>query len=476
MTTTGQAALIGGGVIGGGWAARFLLNGWDVNVFDPSSKAQRKTLETLTNARRSLPALYDTSLPSEGTLQFCETLKEAVTDADWVQESVTERLDLKQQVIADIQKHALEGAVIASSTSGFKPSELQATATRPAQVVVCHPFNPVYLLPLVEVVPSALTDSSIADTCHRVLTHLGMKPLLIRHEIDAHIADRLMEALWREALWLVNDDIASIEEIDDAIRFGCGLRWALMGHFQTMWLAGGEGGMRSMLAQFGPALKWPWSKLMDVPELTDELINTIANQCDAQANGLTPRDMERVRDDSLVAVLRALKQTDQGAGSVLKQHNQQLQKAVTVHEGLLQTVRRQVPPSWMDRNGHMHEPHYLELMAQASTRFLEEVGVDDAYRSAGFTYFSVESHLKYIREILAGENIRILTRILGTIEKKLHLLHQLQTEDGTIAATCEATLIHVDLNTRAPCLPSADVVTRLAAYTARHETLKQTLR
>ena len=215
---------------------------------------------------------------------------------------------------------------------------------------------------------------------------------------------------------------------------------------------------------------------MDVPELTDELINTIANQCDAQANGLTPRDMERVRDDSLVAVLRALKQTDQGAGSVLKQHNQQLQKAVTVHEGLLQTVRRQVPPSWMDRNGHMHEPHYLELMAQASTRFLEEVGVDDAYRSAGFTYFSVESRLKYIREILAGENIKVLTRILGTIEKKLHLLHQLQTEDGTIAATCEATLIHVDLNTRAPCLPSADVVTRLSAYAASHETLKQTLR
>ena len=475
MTTTGQVALIGGGVIGGGWAARFLLNGWDVNIFDPSSEAKRKTLETLTNARRTLPSLYDNNLPLEGTLQFCDTLTAAVTHADWIQESVTERLDLKQQVITDIQKHALEGTVIASSTSGFKPSELQAMATRPGQIVVCHPFNPVYLLPLVEVVPSTLTDSSITDTCHRVLTHLGMKPLLIRHEIDAHIADRLMEALWREALWLVNDDIASTEEIDDAIRFGCGLRWALMGHFQTMWLAGGEGGMRSMLAQFGPALKWPWSKLVDVPELTDELIDTIANQCDAQANGLTPRDMERVRDDSLVAILRALKQTDQAAGSILKQHNKQLRKAVTVHEGLLQTVQRQVPPSWIDRNGHMHEPHYLDLMAQASTRFLEEVGVDDAYRSAGFTYFSVESRLKYLREILAGQNIKILTQVLGITEKKLLLLHRLQTEDGTIAATCEATLIHVDLNTRASCVPNASVVTRLAAHAGSYESLKQTL-
>ena len=242
-----------------------------------------------------------------------------------------------------------------------------------------------------------------------------------------------------------------------------------------MWLAGGEGGMRSMLAQFGPALKWPWSKLVDVPELTDELIDTIANQCDAQANGLTPRDMERVRDDSLVAILRALKQTDQAAGSILKQHNKQLRKAVTVHEGLLQTVQRQVPPSWIDRNGHMHEPHYLDLMAQASTRFLEEVGVDDGYRSAGFTYFSVESRLKYLREILAGQNIKILTRVLGITEKTLRLLHQLHIEDGPIAATCEATLIHVDLNTRASCTPSANVVTRLAAYAASYESLEQTL-
>ncbi len=121
MTSTGQVGLIGGGVIGGGWAARFLLNGWDVNIFDPSSEAKRKTLETLTNARRTLPSLYDNNLPSEGTLQFCDTLTAAVTHADWVQESVTERLDLKQWIVTDIQKHAPEGAVIASSTSGFKP-------------------------------------------------------------------------------------------------------------------------------------------------------------------------------------------------------------------------------------------------------------------------------------------------------------------------------------------------------------------
>ena len=187
-------------------------------------------------------------------------------------------------------------AVLASSTSGFKPSELSQRAIYPEQILVCHPFNPVYLLPLVEIVPSPLTSDAIRDRSIELADQVGMYPLLVRKEIDGHINDRLQEALWREALWLVKDGIATTEEIDDSIRFGCGLRWAQMGSFQTFWLAGGEGGMRHFLAQFGPSLKWPWTKLMDVPELTDELIDTIAGQCDDQAGGATPRGDATLHD------------------------------------------------------------------------------------------------------------------------------------------------------------------------------------
>ena len=150
-----KAAIIGGGVIGGGWAARFLLNGWNVSVFDPDPQAERKISEVLANARAALPALSDIPMPKEGVLSFAATITEAVEGADYIQESVSERLDLKHRVFAQIQQSAELGTPIGSSTSGFKPSELQENAANPAVIFVAHPFNPVYLLPLAEVVPSA---------------------------------------------------------------------------------------------------------------------------------------------------------------------------------------------------------------------------------------------------------------------------------------------------------------------------------
>ena len=260
-----KIAIIGGGVIGGGWASRFLLNGHDVFVFDPDKEAERKMFSMLSNAKRSLPSLYDYKLPKEGSLEFCSNLENAVKDAEWIQESVPERLDIKTSVFSEIQNFCKKSAVIASSTSGFKPSELNGSSSRPEQILVCHPFNPVYLLPLVEVVPSQKTEESIKNKCIDILNQIGMKPLLIRKEIDAHIADRLIEAIWRESLWLVHDDIATTDEVDDAIRYAMGLRYALMGVFEHMRLAGGEEGMRHFLSHFGPCLKWPWTKLMDVP-------------------------------------------------------------------------------------------------------------------------------------------------------------------------------------------------------------------
>ncbi len=318
------AAIIGGGVIGGGWAARFLLNGWNVRIFDPAPDTERKVLEILDNARESLPQLADVQMPAEGDLSFVADIETAVTGALWIQESVPERIEMKHEVFKLIQKHAPETAVLGSSTSGYKPTVLQENATRPGQILVAHPFNPVYLLPLVEVVAGQQTDPSIVDTACELLTGVGMKPLRVRKEIDAHIADRFLEAVWREGLWLIKDGIATTEEIDDAIRFGFGLRWGQMGLFETYRVAGGEAGMAHFMAQFGPCLEWPWTKLMDVPELTDELVDKIASQSDEQSGAHTIRELERIRDNNLVAMMRGLKQTNWGAGKLLNDHDQRM--------------------------------------------------------------------------------------------------------------------------------------------------------
>ena len=321
------AAVIGGGVIGGGWAARFLLNGWNVRVYDPSPDADRKINEMLDNARASLPQLADVPMPAEGALSFVESVEAAVENVDWIQESVPERIEIKHSVFKEIQQYAPETAVLGSSTSGYKPSVLQENATRPGQILVAHPFNPVYLLPLVEVVAGINTDSAIVDRACELLSSIGMKPLKVRKEIDAHIADRFLEAVWREGLWLIKDGVATTEEIDDAIRYGFGLRWAQMGLFETYRVAGGEAGMAHFIEQFGPCLQWPWTKLMDVPELTDELVDKIATQSDQQSGKYSIRELEQIRDNNLVAMMRGLKQTDWGAGRLLNEHDQRLKDA-----------------------------------------------------------------------------------------------------------------------------------------------------
>ena len=228
-----------------------------------------------------------------------------------------ERLELKHKTLATISAAAPASALIASSTSGFKPSVLATAVTHPGRLIVAHPFNPVYLLPLVEIVGGEDTSLGTVDRAMALYRALGMHPLHVRVEIDAFIADRLLEAVWREALWLVNDGVATTEEIDDAIRYGFGLRWAQMGLFETYRIAGGVGGMRHFIGQFGECLSWPWTKLTDVPELTDELIDTIATQSDNQSGMHDIRDLERLRDRNLVCILQALETNRWGAGATV---------------------------------------------------------------------------------------------------------------------------------------------------------------
>ncbi|HET9600613.1 MAG TPA: 3-hydroxyacyl-CoA dehydrogenase NAD-binding domain-containing protein [Acidimicrobiales bacterium] len=318
--------LLGGGVIGSGWLARFALNGVDVALYDPDPDAARKADEVLAQARRALGHLTTAPLPPEGAMAIVGSPEEAVAEADFVQESAPERMELKRGLLQAAGRAAPASVVIASSTSGLLPSQLQAEVDHPGRVVVGHPFNPVYLLPLVEVVGGALTSPATVERASAVYASVGMRPLALPKEIDGFVADRLLEALWREALWLVRDGVATVEQIDDAIRFGAGLRWSFMGTFLTYRLAGGEAGMRHFMEQFGPTLQWPWTKLVDVPELTDELIDRLVAQSDAQAAGRSIRELEAQRDDSLVAVLKGLQAVGVGAGEVLDRYERLLRE------------------------------------------------------------------------------------------------------------------------------------------------------
>ncbi len=474
MTQT--AAIIGGGVIGGGWAARFLLMGWDVNLFDPDPEAERKMGEVMDNARRSLPGLSDVALPPEGTLRHCPTVSEAVNGAVWIQESVPERLELKRKVYQTIQEHCDPDAIIGSSTSGFKPSELQGCATRPEQIVVTHPFNPVYLLPLIELVGTDKNNDALMSRASEILTTIGMHPLKLRAEIDAHIADRFLEAVWREALWLIKDGIATTEEIDDAIRFGFGLRWAQMGLFETYRVAGGEAGMRHFIEQFGPALSWPWTKLMDVPELTDELIDMIADQSDAQSGHLSIRELERMRDNNLVTILRGLKVQDWGAGRLL---NQQDARVASIAKSIddvadlaapILTVHRAVPLDWTDYNGHMNEARYLQAFGDATDQFMVMIGCDADYIQNGGSYFTAETHIRHLDEVHAGAQIKVETQCVYGAGKKMHLFHTM-TSDDRVLATGEHMLIHVSLETRKPSDPLPQVAGPLEKVAKAHTDL-----
>lgn len=306
-------AALGSGVIGSGWVARALAHGLDVVAWDPAPGAEAALRTRIANA---WPALQKQGLApgaSQERLRFVETVEECVRDADFIQESAPERLDLKLDLHARISAAARPEAIIGSSTSGLLPSEFYADAVHPERCVVGHPFNPVYLLPLVEVVGGEKTAPEAVQAAIKIYTALGMRPLHVRKEVPGFIADRLLEALWREALHLVNDGVASTGEIDDAIRFGAGLRWSFMGTFLTYTLAGGNAGMRHFMAQFGPALQLPWTYL-PAPELTETLIDRVVEGTSEQQGSRSIAELERYRDDCLLAVLDAVKATKEKHG------------------------------------------------------------------------------------------------------------------------------------------------------------------
>lgn len=297
--------LIGTGVIGSGWAARLLANGLDVVAYDPSPAAETRLRDAVDNAWPALERVGLTAGSSVDRLRFEGSLEAAVDGADLVQESAPEREDLKRRLLAEIDAVAPPRTIIGSSSSGLLPSHIQADCLHPQRVLAAHPFHPVYLLPLVELVAGKQTSPETVAAAAAFYRSIGMRPLVVRHEIEGYISDRLQEALWRENLHMVAEGVATTEELDDAIIHGPGLRWALMGVNLTFHLAGGQDGMSHMLEQFGPALELPWTKL-EGPELTEDLAKRLVDGTRDQAAGRSTAELERRRDDFLVRLLQLL--------------------------------------------------------------------------------------------------------------------------------------------------------------------------
>jgi carnitine 3-dehydrogenase len=298
-------ACVGSGVIGGGWVAYFLARGFRVRAWDPAPDAEAR-LRTIVVA--AWPTLTELGLADDAAvdnLTVDDELGTAVGAADYVQESAPEQLDLKRRLLADIAAATGEQVVVGSSTSGYGMTEMAAGTASAHRLVVAHPFNPPYLIPLVEVVGGERTAPDVVKWTAEFFRHIGKSVITLDREVPGFIANRLQEALWREALHMVANGEATVEQIDASITEGPGLRWAFHGPMLTFHLAGGPGGMAHMLDHFGPSLLAPWTRLA-APELTPELRDAVVRGCAEEAGSRTIADLVRERDRRLVDLLRVL--------------------------------------------------------------------------------------------------------------------------------------------------------------------------
>lgn len=294
---------IGGGVIGAGWAAGFLAKGYDVVVQDINPDAEGQMRRIIDSAWPSLEAMGLSDGASRDRVRFTTDLADAVGGADFVQESGPERMDIKQDMYAAMDAAMPNDVVIASSTSGLLMSDIQSKSGNPSRMVLGHPFNPPYLMPLVEVVGGKKTDPSSVDWACDFYRVAGKHALKMDREVLGHIADRLQQAMWNEIVYMVDADEATPEQIDESIIYGFGPRMAIMGYCLLFHLAGGEGGMRHFMKHFDPSVSDDWTRLPS-PPITDELIEKFAAGADRLQGDRTTEELSTLRDEALVGFLQ----------------------------------------------------------------------------------------------------------------------------------------------------------------------------
>jgi len=301
-----QVAVIGAGLIGAGWVAAFLARGLSVAVCDPSPDAPDKVRAHVARAWAELAArgLADGADPA--ALSFHTDLAEAVAGADFVQENTPERAAVKAALFAELDRLLPPGVIVATSTSSLAVTELAADCASGARFVLGHPFNPVHLMPLVELGGGDRTDSAAIDTAEALYRTMGKQPVRLRREIFGHIANRLTSAMFREAVSLVASGTATVADVDRAIRYGPALKWAIQGQFTTFHTSGGDGGLAGFLQHFAPGIIRRWETMAD-PDLADPALQALlADQVD-DANSHQPvADIAKAQDKALVALLDIL--------------------------------------------------------------------------------------------------------------------------------------------------------------------------
>ena len=306
MSNIKKVAVIGTGVIGTGWIIRCLAHNKIVNAFDKDLKLKTSLVTEVKRTWPYVKKLFNKKKLNIKNLKYFTSIEDALKDADFIQECATENYSLKTNLISLIGKYSKKNSIIASSSSGLLPTRIYSKCKNPKRGLIGHPFNPVYLLPAVEIVPGKKTSNKFINKAKKFYQSISMNPIMVKNELPGYLSDRLQEALWREGLHIINEGFATTKDLDRAIEDGPGLRWSLMGTFLTFHLAGGKSGMKHMLEQFGPALKLPWTKLK-APRLSKRLINRLVEGTKKQSKGKTVEKISNIRDEYLVELQKLRK-------------------------------------------------------------------------------------------------------------------------------------------------------------------------
>ena len=299
MSIYKNVAVIGTGVIGTGWVIRCLAHDKKVDAHDINLKHKNNLIKEIKRTWPFVKKMFSKKKINFNNLSFHTNLNEALKNAEFIFECAPENYNVKTKLMNKIGLYSKRNSIISSSSSGLLPSKIYSKCKYPERGLIGHPFNPVYLLPGVEIVPGKKTKKLFLNKAKKFYETISMKPIMVKKELPGYLADRLQEALWREGLHIINENFATTKELDRAIEDGPGLRYSLMGTFLTFHLAGGNQGMKHMLRQFGPALKLPWTKLK-APKLTKKLSDRIIKGTQSQARGKSVANLADIRDDYLV--------------------------------------------------------------------------------------------------------------------------------------------------------------------------------